>query len=220
MKVLLISTTTNERRSSSRAALSMVERAAAYRGHEVKSIDANEIHIVKNLSCYADGGEQCGDPQSGPYRCWAHKHAEEEPEKYGGKDEMPKIYDGISWADAVVWGTSVRWGSHTALLQTIIERMNTLENRHTVYGEPNPLHGKRCGIVVTGQHWKSAEVASRLIEVFGLYGFSTSPSCVMSWQNSADMNEELADNNTDPFKLKMREERYTPIFRLVAAMGL
>ena len=81
MKVLLISTTTNERRSSSRAALSMVERAADHRGHEVKSIDANEIHIVKNLSCYADGGEQCGDPQSGPYRCWAHKHAEEEPEK-------------------------------------------------------------------------------------------------------------------------------------------
>lgn len=220
MKVLLISTTTNERRSSSRAALSMVERAADHRGHEVKAIDANKLNIVKNLSCYADGGEQCGDPQSGPYRCWAHKHAEEEPEKYGGKDEMPQVYDGLMWADAVVFATSVRWGNHTALLQTIIERMNTLENRHSVYGEANPLWGKRCGVVVTGQHWKSAEVANRLVEVFDLYGFHTSPSAVLAWQHVSDMDEELEDNNVDPFKLEMREESYAPVLRLLGAMGL
>lgn len=220
MKILLISTTTNERRSSSRAALAMLEKLLSRGGHEIQFLDANKLHIVKNLSCYADGGRQCADPESGPYRCWAHKHAEEEPEKYGGKDEMPRIYDGLTWADAVVWSTSVRWGSHSALLQTIIERMNTLENRHSVYGEPNPLKGKRCGVIVTGQHWKSAEAASRLIEVFDLYGFSTSSSCVLSWQHSADMNEELEDNNIDPFKMEMRDERYAPVFRLLAAMGL
>jgi multimeric flavodoxin WrbA len=220
MRVLLVSTTTNERRSSSRAVLSMVERLASSVGHEVRYIDANKLHIVKNLSCYADGGRQCGDPESGPYRCWAHKHAAEEPEKYGGADEMPVIYDGLAWADVVVWSTSVRWGSHTALLQTVIERMNTLENRHSVYGEPNPLRGKACGVVVTGQHWKSQEVASRLQEVFGLFSFEAPPSAVLSWQHVPDMDEELEVNNVDVVKEDMRDERYAPVRRLVTALGL
>ena len=220
MRVLLVSTTTNERRSSSRAVLGLIERVVERRGHEVRYIDANDLHIIKNLSCYADGGRQCADPESGPYRCWAHKHGEEEPEKYGGRDEMPRIYDGLGWCDAVVWGTSVRWGSHTALMQTVIERMNTLENRHTVYGERNPLWGKRCGVVVTGQHWKSAEVANRLVEVFELYGFQTSPSCVLSWQAEGDMNVEGEDNNTDVVKRELREDGYRPVVNLLAAMGL
>lgn len=220
MRVLLVSTTTNERRSSSRAVLGMLERGAVRRGHEVRYVDANELHIVKNLSCYADGGRGCGDPESGPYRCWAHKHAEEEPEKYGGRDEMPRVYDGLAWCDVVVWGTSVRWGSHSALMQTIIERMNTLENRHVVYGEPNPLWGKRCGVVVTGQHWRSVEVANRLVEVFDLYGFRTSPSCVLAWQAEGDMEVELEDNNVDRVRRELREDGYLPVVNLMAALGL
>lgn len=196
----------------------MTERLLTQDGHEVRYIDANKLHIIKNLSCYADGGRQCGDPESGPYRCWAHKHGEEEPEKYGGRDEMPQIYDALAWCDAVVWSTSVRWGNHTALLQTIIERMNTLENRHTVYGEPNPLWGKRCGVIVTGQHWQSQEVANRLITVFDLYGFHTSPSCVLAWQAVSDMNVELEDNNVDEVKRTMNEERYAPVVNLLQAM--
>jgi multimeric flavodoxin WrbA len=220
MKVLLVSTTTNERRSSSRAVLSMVERFLKASGHEIQYIDANKLHIIKNLSCYADGGRQCADPESGPYRCWAHKHGEEEPEKYGGRDEMPQIYDGLMWCDAVIWATSVRWGNHTALMQTIIERMNTLENRHSVYGEDNPLWDKRCGVIVTGQHWKSAEVANRLIEVFNLYGFKSSASGVLSWQAEDNMDVELEDNNTDIVKLQMREERFAPVVNLIKAMNI
>lgn len=215
MKVLLISTTTNEKRSSSRAVCSLLEKVFTASKHEVKYIDANKLHIVKNLSCYSDGGRQCGDPEAGPYRCWAQVHGEEEPEKYGGRDQMPVIYDGLAWADVVVFATSVRWGSHTALMQTIIERMNTLENRHTVYGEPNPLKGKRCGVVVTGQHWKSQDVASRLVEVFSLYGFTTSSSSVLAWQRTEDMNEEQLDNNAPIVLADMKEERYVPVIRFV-----
>jgi len=198
----------------------MVEKLLSRGGHDVEYIDANKLHIIKNLSCYADGGRQCGDPASGPYRCWAHKHGEDEPEKYGGRDEMPRIYDGLMWCDAVIWATSVRWGNHTALMQTIIERMNTLENRHSVYGEDNPLWDKRCGVIVTGQHWKSAEVANRLIEVFSLYGFKSSASGVLSWQAEDDMNVELEDNNTDAVKREMREEKFMPIVNLLKAMDI
>lgn len=221
MKVLIVSTTTNERRSSSRALCSMLEKLLGHMKHDVKFVDANDMHIIKNLSCYSDGGRQCGDPEAGPYRCWAHVHGEEEPEKYGGRDEMPVIYDGLAWADVVVFATSVRWGSHTALLQTIIERMNTLENRATVYGEKNPLSGKKCGVIVTGQHWKSQEVASRLIEVFSLYGFTAEPQAVLSWQRTDDMNEEQMDNNAPIVAAEMKEERYSQIIKFVSAgLGL
>lgn len=215
MKVLIISTTTNEKKSSSRVLCSIIEKILAEVKHEVKYVDANQLHIIKNLSCYSDGGKQCGDPKAGPYRCWAHVHGEDEPEKYGGKDEMPIIYDGLAWADIVVFATSVRWGSHTALLQTVIERMNTLENRATVYGEKNPLNGKRCGVIVTGQHWKSQEVASRLIEVFSLYGFITNSQAVLSWQRTDDMNEEQIENNAPIILADMRDVRYAPVIKFI-----
>ena len=220
MKLLIISTTTNEKSSSSRFLCSLVEKVARELKHEVKYIDANDLHIIKNLSSYSDGGRQCGDPEAGPYRCWAHVHGEEEPEKYGGRDEMPVIYDGLTWADVVVFGTSVRWGSHTALLQTIIERMNTLENRASVYGERNPLSGKKCGVIVTGQHWKSQDVASRLLEVFGLYGFDVDPQGMLSWQHVPDMNEEQEGNNTPEVARDMKDEKYSPVIRFVRSLGL
>ena len=215
MKILIISTTTNENKSTSRLLASLVAKLSRKLEHQVKVIDANKIHIVKNLSCYANGGKGCASPKSGPYRCWAHLNSEKDPKKYGGKDEMPKIYDGLEWADVVVFATSVRWGSHTALLQTIIERMNTLENRATVYGEPNPLNGKRCGVIVTGQHWKAKEVASRLLEIFYLYGFTTNAQSMLYWQNSQDMDEEQEKNNTSILNDELKKSRYKAVVNFV-----
>jgi multimeric flavodoxin WrbA len=192
--VVVIGTTTNDRDSSSWELADLVVREIKDKVN-LKIIDANELHIIKNLSCYSSDGKQCADPKAGKYRCWAHKHGEEEPEKYGGKDEMPVIYDAIEWADYIIWVTSTRWGSHSAILQNIIERMNTLENRHTVYGEPNPLAGKSSLTIVTGQHWRSQEVAEHLQTVWNLYGFNAEPEWTIVWQRTIDMNEEQVGSN-------------------------
>ena len=48
---------------------------------------------------------------------------------------MRWIYDGIEESDIIIFSTATRWMSHSALMQTIIERMNTLENRSSGYGE-------------------------------------------------------------------------------------
>ena len=82
------------------------------------------------------------------------------------------------------------------------------------------MWGKACGVLVTGQHWKSEEVAQRLVEVFDLYGFDTSPSHVLSWQNVSDMNEELEDNNIDEIRRDMKEEKYVPVLQFLRVMGL
>lgn len=164
---------------------------------DVRWIDASKLHIVHNLSCYANGKSHCADPKSGRYRCWANALSHADPKKYGGKDQMPVIYDGLAWADIVIFVTSTRWGSRSSLCQRIIERMNTLENRAVAYGEPYPLRGKRLGVVVTGTDWRTADVAKLLVDTLRWFGFATSEdyACSLAWQRSMDPYYEQPDNN-------------------------
>lgn len=168
---------------------------AMYPDAEIRSINANDLHIVENLSCYANGKKNCADPASGPYRCWANYLSMQDPAKYGGRDQMSVIYDGLMWADTVLFATSVRWGSHSALAQKIIERMDTLENRAVSYGEPYPLHGKRLGVIVAGLHWKTEATAAHLLDVLRLFGFRVPPGMdgALWWQRSKDPNFEHVD---------------------------
>ena len=200
MRILGISTSSNtgtdhESWGSSASALLAILHELQQRGHEAKCINAADLHIVGNLSCYSNGDTNCADLEAGPYRCWAHWNSVQDPDKYGGVDEMPVIYDGIAWADVILFATSNRWGHHTAILQTIIERMNTLENRHTVYGEPNPFDGKRVGVVAVGHHWLTQRVAAQVLETLSLMGFSTKPFNVFTWQRSFNMCLEQAGAN-------------------------
>lgn len=195
-RVLGISTTTNLLENSTSAyVLDRVLKIIGERKNKVEMVDAGRLHIVDNLSCYSNGGSHCADPKAGKYRCWATSESIEDPEKHGGIDEMPVIYDGIIESDVIIFSTSVRWMNHTALFQKIIERMNTFENRHSVYGEKNPLSGKKAGIIVVGQHYQSQKVAANLSETMSLLGFNCSNSSIFSWQKSHNMNEEQAEKN-------------------------
>jgi len=198
-RILTISTTTHEPKLSTSVAMSAAA-VAALRDRlphaEVRAIDANKLHIVKNLSCYANGKRDCANPDAGPYRCWAHVESMKDPDKYGGADQMPVIYDALAWADLVLWSTSTRWGSHSALMQRIIERMDTLENRGASWGEPYPLRGKRVGTIVGGLHWKSLAVAAHLTEVWRWYGFPVpEQNGAYVWQRTADPYFEHPDND-------------------------
>ncbi len=199
MKILIISTTTHQDKSTSKMVLSHLSDFLNKK-HDVDFVDANDLHIVPNLSCYSDGKMNCAHPDAGKYRCWAHKLSHDNPDDYRGKDEMNIIYDALEWADIVLWGTSVRWGSHSALMQKIIERMNTLENRQVAYGEKNPLDGKRCGVVVTGQHYETQQVSDHLITQFGWFGLDVDPSYTFTWQKSQDIHLEQEDDNNEPLK--------------------
>ena len=205
MKILIVSTTTHRDKSTSKMVLSRLSDELNKK-HDIDFIDANDLHIVPNLSCYSSGGKNCASKDAGKYRCWAHKLSHENPDEYKGKDEMNIIYDALSWCDLVIWGTSVRWGSHSALMQKIIERMNTLENQQTVYGEKNPLADKKCGVVVTGQHYKAQQVAEHLITQFGWFGFNVDPSYMLTWQKSQDIHQEQEDDNNDPLEAYLKSK--------------
>ncbi len=205
MKILIISTTTHQDKSTSKMVLSHLSDFLNKK-HDVDFVDANDLHIVPNLSCYSDGKMNCAHPDAGKYRCWAHKLSHDNPDDYRGKDEMNIIYDALEWADIVLWGTSVRWGSHSALMQKIIERMNTLENRQVAYGEKNPLDGKRCGVVVTGQHYETQQVSDHLITQFGWFGLDVDPSYTFTWQKSQDIHLEQEDDNNEPLKAYLKSK--------------
>lgn len=200
MKILGIGTSSNTGTDhhswgSSGSVLRVALDEAIRRGHKTQLIDAAKLHIVGNLSCYSSGGKNCADPAAGKYRCWAWQNSVQDPQNYGGVDQMPVIYDGIAWADAVIFATSVRWGSHTAIMQNVIERMNTLENRSSVYGESNPLHGKKLGVIVTGQHWLSQRVAEQALDALGQMGFDAGRLSMFTWQRANDMRLEQVGPN-------------------------
>jgi len=187
MKVLAIHTSTHEPEESTSAAMTRaaLERILTYHPTaEVRWVDAASLHIVENQSCYAGGERNCGDPKAGPYRCWAHHNSVEDPDKYGGVDEMPVVYDGLTWCDVVLFTTAVRWGSHTAVMQRVLERMNTLTGRAPTWGEAEPLTGRRVGVIVGGFNWRAQSVGLRLAETLDELGvgFRVPVGSVMTWQ--------------------------------------
>lgn len=192
-RVLAVSTTTHDPAVSTSVSMlaAVLRLAEAAYDVQLRVVNADKLHIVQNLSCYANGKKDCANPGSGPYRCWAHHESISNPARFGGVDQMPVIYDGLAWADTVIWATSTRWGSHSALMQKIIERMNTLENRAVSWGEAYPMTGKRCGVIVGGLHWKTDSVAKHLQEVFRWFNFSVPAAHgALTWQYTRDVNYE------------------------------
>ena len=205
--VLIIHTTTHDPQKSTSWAMGgavIDDIQARYPKSSVRLINANDLHIVKNLSCYASGKKDCANPESGPYRCWAHWDSVQNPKKYGGVDQMPVIYDGIRWANVVIFTSSTRWGSHSALCQKVIERMDTLENRAAAWGETNPLHGKRAGVLMGGLHWKTGPAAVHLGEVLHEMGFDVPSHGVLAWQRSRDPDFEHPDQDR-PYVIRWLE---------------
>lgn len=192
MNILVLHTSTHDPKESSSSVLGYMGAQALLAmapGSTAKFVDVAKLKVAENLSCYAGGKLNCADPKSGPYRCWANVNSKD--------DQMPVVYDGLAWADVVVMTTSVRWGSHTAALQRMIERMNTLENRGSVYGEPFPMSGKKLGVVVTGLNWRTGKVATDLLDTLRWWGFATHPGTAnaLAWQRSADVHFEHPDND-------------------------
>ena len=204
--VLIISTTTHKKNSTSKIVLNLIENKISEK-HKVKFIDANELHIVKNLSCYSDGMMNCASLKAGKYRCWAHKLSHDNPSEYGGKDEMGEVYEALLWCDVVVWGTSVRWGSHSSLMQKLIERMTNFENRKASLQEINPLEGKGVGVVVTGHNYESNSVANHLLSQFSWFGFKCDQGCSFTWQKSQDVHsEQIGNNNSEIVEYLLSQE--------------
>ena len=130
-------------------------------GKNVKVIDVSKLKIYcceGNVS--KAGGNNCGVKEatlkdkeknpSGDHRCWASVNNKD--------DELWKISKELFKADAIVFFVSVRWGQTNSIYQTLIERLNWIENRHTTLEEDNIIEGKVAGLIVVGQNWNGSQV--------------------------------------------------------------
>lgn len=156
-------------------------------------IDASKlkIHFCEGNVSRMEGNN-CGVKESalkdkeknptGNHRCWASINNKD--------DELWKITKPLFEADAIVFFVSVRWGQANAVYQTLIERLNWIENRFTTLQEDNIVKGKDAGIIVVGQNWNGIEVLKTQKEVLEFYGFNTPEELCFNWQYTDDELDE------------------------------
>ena len=164
---------------------------------KIKIIDVSKLKIhccEGNVSKAA--GNNCGVKEatlkdkeknpSGDHRCWASINNKD--------DELWRISKELFEADAVVFFASVRWGQANSIYQTLIERLNWIENRHTTLKENNIIEGKVAGLIVVGQNWNGSQVLDTQKKVLTFYGFEVPDQLTFNWQYTDDAKDETAES--------------------------
>lgn len=162
-------------------------------GKNVKVIDVSKLKIhccEGNVS--KSTGNNCGVKEanlkdkeknpSGDHRCWASVNNKD--------DELWKISKELFEADAVIFFVSVRWGQTNSIYQTLIERLNWIENRHTTLEGDNIIEGKVAGLIVVGQNWNGSQVIDTQKKVLSFYGFEVPEQLTFNWQYTDNSNDE------------------------------
>ena len=162
-------------------------------GKNVKVIDVSKlkIHCCEGNVSKA-GGNNCGVKEatlkdkeknpSGDHRCWASVNNKD--------DELWKISKELFKADAVIFFVSVRWGQTNSIYQTLIERLNWIENRHTTLEGDNIIEGKVAGLIVVGQNWNGSQVIDTQKKVLSFYGFEVPEQLTFNWQYTDNAKDE------------------------------
>lgn len=119
---------------------------------------------------------------SGNHRCWASINNKD--------DELWKVSKELFEADAVVFFVSVRWGQTNSIYQTLIERLNWIENRHSTLEGDNIIEGKSAGVVVVGQNWNGPQVLETQKKVLEFYGFEVPSPLTFNWQYTDNAKDE------------------------------
>jgi len=162
-------------------------------GKNVKVIDVSKLKIhccEGNVS--KSTGNNCGVKEatlkdkeknpSGDHRCWASVNNKD--------DELWKISKELFEADAVIFFVSVRWGQTNSIYQTLIERLNWIENRHTTLEQDNIIEGKVAGLIVVGQNWNGSQVIDTQKKVLSFYGFEVPEQLTFNWQYTDNAKDE------------------------------
>jgi len=162
-------------------------------GKNVKVIDVSKlkIHCCEGNVSKAEGNN-CGVKEatlkdkeknpSGDHRCWASINNKD--------DELWKVSKELFEADAVIFFVSVRWGQTNSIYQTLIERLNWIENRHTTLEEDNIIKGKVAGLIVVGQNWNGSQVLDTQKKVLSFYGFEVPEQLTFNWQYTDNAKDE------------------------------
>jgi multimeric flavodoxin WrbA len=148
---------------------------------------------LKDLKIYDCEGNYSENPSYCTYPCQSSLKYED--------DEMQKVYDAILETDILILATPIRWNNHSALVQKFVERMNSIENQYSWFGN-RLIRNKVVGLIIIGHVDGMQHVAGNLLNFFSWLGFSTPEVSIASW-----VGENDEDTTKDWYQIE--NNRYT-----------
>jgi multimeric flavodoxin WrbA len=132
---------------------------------------------LKDLKIYDCEGNYSENPAYCTYPCQSTL-------KYSD-DEMQKVYDAVLATDILILATPIRWNNHSALVQKFVERMNTIENQYSWFGN-RMIQNKVIGLIIIGHVDGIQHVAGNLLNFFAWLGFQSPEVSIASWVGEND----------------------------------
>jgi len=154
--------------------------------------EANFIRL-KDLKIYECEGNYSENPEYCTYPCQTSMKYED--------DQMDLVYTAILDCDVLFLATPIRWNNHSALVQKFVERMNSIENQYSWFGN-RMIRNKVAALIIIGHVDGMQHVAGNLLNFFAWLGFHTPEVSIASWVGE---NDEDTTKDWD----QIRKNRYT-----------
>jgi multimeric flavodoxin WrbA len=148
---------------------------------------------LKDLKIYDCEGNYSENPEYCTYPCQSSL-------KYDD-DQMQVVYNAVLAADILFLATPIRWNNHSALVQKFVERMNSIENQYSWFGN-RMIKNKVVGLIIIGHVDGMQHVAGNLLNFFAWLGFSSPEVSIASWVGE---NDEDTTKDWD----QIQRNRYT-----------
>ena len=103
----------------------------------------------------------------------------------GASAAMQRVYDAVLACDILILSTPIRWNNHSALVQKFVERMNTIENQYSWFGN-RMIKNKVVGLIIIGHVDGMQHVAGNLLNFFAWMGFHSPEVSIASWVGEND----------------------------------
>ncbi|MDD1696665.1 MAG: flavodoxin family protein [Methanoregula sp.] len=132
---------------------------------------------LKDLKIYDCEGNYSENPAYCTYPCQSTLKYED--------DEMHVVYDAVLSCDILILATPIRWNNHSALVQKFVERMNSIENQYSWFGN-RMIRNKVVGLIIIGHVDGMQHVAGNLLNFFSWLGFTTPEVSIASWVGEND----------------------------------
>lgn len=132
---------------------------------------------LKDLKIYDCEGNYSENPSYCTYPCQSTL-------KYDD-DQMQTVYDAVLGTDILILATPIRWNNHSALVQKFVERMNTIENQYSWFGN-RMIQKKVAGLIIIGHVDGIQHVAGNLLNFFAWLGFHIPDVAIASWVGEND----------------------------------
>jgi multimeric flavodoxin WrbA len=132
---------------------------------------------LKDLKIYDCEGNYSENPEYCTYPCQSSL-------KYDD-DQMQMVYDAVLATDILFLATPIRWNNHSALVQKFVERMNSIENQYSWFGN-RMIKNKVVSLIIIGHVDGMQHVAGNLLNFFAWLGFSSPEVSIASWVGEYD----------------------------------